>query len=183
MREERKRREEEIRRQNELRKREEIERKNEEIRKIKEKKRQFEEYIRKKEEYQKQFEKNMMNQTLHIENRPNQLFICGEDGKRIISERAYIQHFDEEHPNLFPFFCNICDKGFNSLNSLLDHKQNSLKHKRGNNARNFYCKVCKRRFASKFALNSHLKDKGHYLSRARGRSFLSKMPINNSFEE
>ena len=170
--------EEEISRQNELKRQEEIRQLREKQRLI-EKLKSLEDQKNKKE---LQFKHNLINNIYDKENKPNEIFICEEDGINFFSEKSYLEHYDEEHPDSYPFFCDKCDKGFNSLNAYSAHKNDSFKHKNGNVIHNFYCNVCNRKFGSKFALNAHLKDKGHFKNfqcHICGKIFMSKMAIDN----
>ena len=105
-------------------------------------------------------------------------FRCIFDGAAFIEENHYKIHFMRCHPNKFPFFCNICKRGFNSYEAILSHKQNSLIHKRKIIRNNFYCKLCNRSFGSKNALLAHIKDKKHYLCKTCQKIFLSSIAIN-----
>ena len=132
---------EKISRQNELKRKEELKR-QEEIKKLREKQRLIEKHKSLEEQKNKielQFKHNLINNIFDEENKPNEIFICEEDGINFFSEKSYLDHYDEEHPDLYPFFCDKCDKGFNSLNAFSAHKNDSFKHKNGNVIHNFYC--------------------------------------------
>ena len=106
-------------------------------------------------------------------------FICEEDGMKFPSEKAYLCHYNEEHPNLYPFYCRNCNKGFNSENGLLSHEKNSMKHKRKINVSNAFCYICKRKFGNKFALKSHIYKERHFQCNICGRIFLSRFAIES----
>ena len=54
-------------------------------------------------------------------------FECYRDGKRFSYEKSYVKHFEKYHPNDFPFYCDLCHKGFFSSNAIENHI-NSKKH-------------------------------------------------------
>ena len=116
--EERKRKEEELKRQEEERKRKEEERKRqEELRKFEElkrleKERKKKEELRKKEEIKNQ-NKPKTNQDIFYE--------CYLDNKRFNSEKEYINHFSKYHNKDYPFYCDICKKGFFSFQAIENH--------------------------------------------------------------
>ena len=139
--------------------------------------------LKKNEELKrKQMQKNMIINVNEEENNQKQIFICEEDDLKFYSEKQYLKHYEEQHPNLYPFYCDKCEKGFNSLNALLAHKNDSFKHRQQNFETYFYCKVCNRRFKSKLALNAHLKDKNHFhrfQCSICDKIFTSEMALNN----
>ena len=58
-----------------------------------------------------------------------QIFICEIDSMKFYNEKDYLEHYDEEHPDDYPFYCGPCNQGFNSVEAILSHKNNSLKHR------------------------------------------------------
>ena len=48
------------------------------------------------------------------------------DGKSFISEWEYVGHFKQYHQNDYPFYCNLCNKGFYSSQAINNH--NRAKH-------------------------------------------------------
>ena len=119
--EERKRKEEELKRQEEERKRKEEERKRqEELRKFEELKR-LEKERKKKEELRKKEEiKNLKNQNKPKSNQ-DIFYECYLDNKRFNSEKEYINHFSKYHNKDYPFYCDICKKGFFSFQAIENH--------------------------------------------------------------
>ena len=119
--EERKRKEEERKRQEEERKRKEEERKRqEELRKFEELKR-LEKERKKKEELRKKEEiKNLKNQNKPKTNQ-DIFYECYLDNKRFNSEKEYINHFSKYHNKDYPFYCDICKKGFFSFQAIENH--------------------------------------------------------------
>ena len=54
-------------------------------------------------------------------------FECYGDGKRFSYEKSYVKHFEKYHPNDFPFYYDLCHKGFFSPNAIENHIK-SKKH-------------------------------------------------------
>ena len=50
-------------------------------------------------------------------------YICYHDGKTFENERKYVQHFNKFHSNDFPFYCNICNRGFYSYSEIDEHNR------------------------------------------------------------
>ena len=119
--EELKKKEEELKRQEEERKRKEEERKRqEELRKFEELKR-LEKERKKKEELRKKEEiKNIKNQNKPKTNQ-DIFYECYLDNKRFNSEKEYINHFSKYHNKDYPFYCDICKKGFFSFQAIENH--------------------------------------------------------------
>ena len=148
--------EEEKTRQNDLKKKDELKRK-EEIRKIQSTKRLMEEKRNSEESKSKEEMKSQKTDLFKNNNR-------NEEKKVIIND---INHF----------YCNLCNRGFNSQEALLSHKKNSFKHKIITG--NFLCGICKRKFNSISALENHERSKQHFQCNICWKTFSSKMAINN----
>ena len=76
-----------------------------------------------------------------------QIFICEIDSMKFYNEKDYLEHYDEEHPDDYPFYCGPCNQGFNSVEAILSHKNNSLKHRNRTTTYffNFNCRICNRK--------------------------------------
>jgi len=46
---------------------------------------------------------------------------CYHEGTKFQDEKSYVSHFKSEHPNDYPFYCNICHKGFYSYMAIDNH--------------------------------------------------------------
>ena len=55
------------------------------------------------------------------ENKEYSYYVCYSDGKKFQNEINYIKHFEKYHPNDFPFYCELCQKGFYSSNAIENH--------------------------------------------------------------
>ena len=67
---------------------------------------------------QKQIEENERQEKIK---QKNSYYECYIDNKVFESEKEYIEHFNNYHKNDFPFYCDICNKGFFSYKSINDH--------------------------------------------------------------
>ena len=63
------------------------------------------------------------------ENEERRIFICEIDSIKFYNEKDYLEHYEEEHSDTYPFYCEPCERGFNSLGALISHKNNSFKHR------------------------------------------------------
>ena len=50
-------------------------------------------------------------------------YICYHDGKTFENERKYVAHFNKFHYNDFPFYCDICERGFYSYSAITEHNR------------------------------------------------------------
>ena len=48
---------------------------------------------------------------------------CYHDGKTFENERKYVAHFNKFHYNDFPFYCDICERGFYSYSAITEHNR------------------------------------------------------------
>ena len=55
---------------------------------------------------------------------------CYHDNQIFKKEKSYIKHYQTEHPDDFPFYCRVCNKGFMASQSLESHIKNSKRHKK-----------------------------------------------------
>ena len=85
--------------------------------KIKELNKPYEDFIKKRKR-----EIEMMENGYYYE--------CYHDKEKFIDEDLYVKHFKENHSSDFPFYCDVCKKGFFAYNSLESHCNNSQKHKK-----------------------------------------------------
>ena len=187
--EERRRRLEEQRRKEEEEKRFELGRlRQEEIKRQieEENRRRFLAEIRRQNELKRQEElrnleekRKLIDQQQRMEeNEERRIFICEIDSIKFYNEKDYLEHYEEEHSDTYPFYCEPCERGFNSLGALISHKNNSFKHRHINNKFNFYCGICRRKFKNKASLTTHVIDKKHFQCKICGKVFASKFAVN-----
>ena len=119
---------EELKRQEELRIKEEL-RQKEELKKIEELKKQKEEKQQEniekiKEEKKLQLlEEQEQNTNVQNINKNEYYYECYHDSITFETEQQYINHFRKFHPNDFPFYCDICNKGFYSYKAINEHNR------------------------------------------------------------
>lgn len=99
---------------------------NENKKKIEESKRKQEEIIKKEELKRKQDELKKKNELKTFKNKKNSktnedYYVCYIDGKEFIKEKDYVNHFSLNHKNDYPFYCEICRKGFFSFQAIDNH--------------------------------------------------------------
>ena len=58
------------------------------------------------------------------------IYICQIDSVKFFNEDDYLEHYDEEHPDTYPFYCELCKRGFNHEKALISHINTSFKHKK-----------------------------------------------------
>jgi len=122
-------RHEELKKYEELKKQEILRRKEEEKNRIEEIKIQLEEKQKLEQIRKQQEEKRPDNLILpkhkELDNftREEYYYICYHDGKTFEDESKYMQHFNKFHSDDFPFYCDICEKGFNSYNAIDQHNR------------------------------------------------------------
>jgi len=117
--EEKKKREEELNGQEEIKRKEELVRKEEEMKRK-------EEEIKRKEEELKKHEKEIKREEVLKHQKiskakENYFYICYLDRKRFNNENDYIKHFSIYHEDDYPFYCEICKRGFFSYQALENH--------------------------------------------------------------
>ena len=159
--------------QDNLKKQEELKRQEEEMRKEelerlkrKEEVMKYEE-LKRKEKLKEEDQKNEIEQLQEEDfgNQNDNNYICYIDKQSFPSEKLYVEHFQKEHSDDYPFYCDICKKGF--LHEEDKNKHDNAKHSNNNNRNNSnihcWCKVCGREFSSKQLMNKHIKDQKHSL--------------------
>ena len=67
---------------------------------------------------QKELEKNLKEQKLEP-----YYYECYLDKQKIYNEKEYTDHFFKFHKGDFPFYCNICQKGFWSSKAIDGHSR------------------------------------------------------------
>ena len=78
------------------------------------------------EDFKKEEDIKMQNE---VENNKNEkegtsyYYECYRDRKIFQTEKNYVKHFKRCHPNDFPFYCDQCNKGFFSYNSIETHNR------------------------------------------------------------
>ena len=117
--EEKKKREEDLNRQEEIKRKEELVRKEEEMKRK-------EEEIKRKEKELKKHEKEIKREEVLKHQKiskakENYFYICYLDRKRFNNENDYIKHFSIYHEDDYPFYCEICKRGFFSYQALENH--------------------------------------------------------------
>ena len=83
-------------------------------------------------------------------------FYCEICNKYFNSKYSKEQHWENKGHDQLVYFCEICNKSFNSLKI----KEQYCKHKNCNKV--FLCKICNKMFKSKNAMETHCKMKNHY---------------------
>ena len=120
-------RQEELKRLEELKRQEELKRLEELKKKIEENKRQ--EYIERiREEKILQLNNLVLkeqeqNDSLQNIKKNEYYYECYHDSITFETEQKYINHFRKFHPNDFPFYCDICNKGFYSYKAINEHNR------------------------------------------------------------
>ena len=117
-------REEELKRREE----EEIKKREEEQKKIEKEIKRIEELKKieklQEEEKKKQEELNRINdikKQYQAESNQDVYYECYLDKKRFKNEKEYVYHFSKYHNNDYPFYCDLCNKGFYSFQAIENH--------------------------------------------------------------
>ena len=111
--------EEEKKRLEELKRQEEEKKRLEELKRQEEEKKKLEE-IKKKDE----IKKVQILKAKEKSSKNNQYYYtCYLDKKEFYNEKSYVKHFIQFHKDDFPFYCDICRRGFWSYNSIEDHSR------------------------------------------------------------
>ena len=130
--EELKRQEEEKKRLEELKRQEEEKKRLEELKRQEEEKKRLEELKRQEEEKKKLEEMKKKDEIKKVQilkskeknSKNNQYYYtCYLDKKEFYNEKSYVKHFIQFHKDDFPFYCDICRRGFWSYNSIEDHSR------------------------------------------------------------
>ena len=114
---------EEFKKQQEIKKKEEKKR-SVELKKLEEQKKKAQ--IQKEKEKEKelvQLQKNNLEERQSDIQNNQYLYKCYIDNKKFNTEKEYVMHFVHCHNGDFPFYCDICDKGFWSFESLEQHSK------------------------------------------------------------
>ena len=90
--------------------------------------------MKEKNKKQKEIEKN---QSLKVQGKNNRIEIqnqlyyyqCYLDNQKFYNEKEYVEHFLKSHKNDFPFYCDICNRGFWSYLSIESHSRAKGHHK------------------------------------------------------
>ena len=106
------------------------------------------------------------------------IYICQIDSVKFFNEDDYLEHYDEEHPDTYPFYCELCKRGFNHEKALISHINTSFKHKKKNKIPNLYCKICDKKFITKEDLVTHNIDNKHFQCKKCGKIFAYNIAIN-----
>ena len=116
-------RQEELRIKEELKRQEELKRLEELKKKIEENKRQ--EYIERirEEKILQLLKEQEQNDSLQNIKKNEYYYECYHDSITFETEQKYINHFRKFHPNDFPFYCDICNKGFYSYKAINEHNR------------------------------------------------------------
>ena len=117
-------------------------------------------------------------------------YICYIDEQAFPTEKLYVEHFQKEHPDDFPFYCDQCEKGFKHEED--KNKHDNAKHngnikysvyKKNYDMSNYsyYCKKCGESFACMVEWSKHVKIYNHYpyICKKCQKKFLKKHALDN----
>ena len=93
---------------------------NEDIKILEESKKKQEEIIKKEEELKRQKESKIPENKKNSKENED-YYVCYIDGKEFKREKDYVNHFLLNHKNDYPFYCEICRKGFFSFQAIDNH--------------------------------------------------------------
>ena len=107
----------------------------------------------------------MKNQEKDDDKEQEYYYECYHDNIRYLTEKQYVEHFQKVHPNDYPFYCEVCERGFLSEEAIESHYNYSITHNnkitKKKNKNNLTCKTCGKTFKDKMAIYQHCRDKKH----------------------